>query len=76
MPRRLTRANHERIQREIQEAKTRPPKPPLPEKLVRLSCGHQEMRQVESDTQWLETKGVCGACRAKQMLSGHRKDGR
>jgi hypothetical protein len=74
MPRRLSKADHERIQREIQEEKTKSPKPPVPEKLIRFSCGHEELRGVDGDTTWFETKAVCSTCRGKQMLSGQRGD--
>ena len=70
MPKRLTRADHERIQREMKE----PPKPQPPERLVRMSCGHEVLKRVDGDTTWYETKGVCGACRGQQMLSGYRDD--
>jgi hypothetical protein len=73
MPRRLTRADRDRIAQEVREHK--PPKPQPTERLVRLSCGHEEWHRVaEGETHWLEMQAVCGACRTKQMLSGHGKD--
>jgi hypothetical protein len=65
MAQQLTRADREHIRREIKEA----PKPQLPERTVRLSCGHEVTHRVaEGETGWYEKVAVCEACRTKQMF--------
>jgi len=71
--RRLTRADLERIKREIKQ----PPKPLPPGRWVTLSCGHESWERISegASTEWYEREGVCAMCRGRQMLSGYPQDG-